>query len=178
MPSLQRRTPRTRNDADASRRQPGSRGRSLREAPCEHEGDPGRSQETVTPLPQGTGGSAEALRDQRQLAQGRTARLVTRFRLTRGIYTVHSGQQGCFLQKQRKNALSPQTSEDQGRVGSKRKRRGGRREGLPTSLPSPPSILILESDPVVTNNQAVYSRSKRALRQSLVAFSLFKILKG
>ena len=98
-------------------------------------------------LPRGTGESAEALRDQRQLAQGHSARLVTRFRLTQGIYIVHLGQQGCFLQKQRQNALSPQTSEDQGCVGSKRKRRGGRREGVPTSLPSPPSVLILESDP-------------------------------
>lgn len=47
-----------------------------------------------------------------------------------------------------------------------------------TSLPSHLSILILESDPSGQNNQAVYSRKKSALSQSLIAFSLSKILKS
>lgn len=66
-----------------------------------------------------------------------------------------------LTEAEEKNTLSSQMSEDHDVWGSKRKRRGGRREGVvSTSLPSHLSILILELIQVVTNNQAVYSRKK------------------
>lgn len=54
-----------------------------------------------------------------------------------GIYIVHLGQQWCFLQKQRKNALSSQTSEDQGCVGQQEREKRRKTRGCSHVSPIP-----------------------------------------
>lgn len=110
-------------------------------------------------LPHCTDENMETLRDQRQLAQGHTARILNPVLSDTRIFILCTikyktilnikycptfdteWQQWLFLQRQRKKILlAPRCQRIKDVWGSKRKRRGGRREGVGSHISPIPSL--------------------------------------